>query len=89
MSLFYIDIHFPSFVNEGHSADTQFCTHDLIKENDWNDHSYTPKIMSASHALTCVHSISNGRDSMSSFQIKPSDRKISYDQVCMVSMHCV
>ena len=25
------------------SVDTQFCTHDLIKENDWNDHLYTQK----------------------------------------------
>ena len=24
-------------------VDTRFCTHDLIKENDWNDHPYTPK----------------------------------------------
>ena len=37
MSLFYIDIRFSSFVNEGHSVDTKFCTHNLIKENDLND----------------------------------------------------
>ena len=43
VSLFYIDIRFPSFVNEGYSIDTQFCTHDLINENDWNDHPCTPK----------------------------------------------
>ena len=35
------------------TVDTQFCTHDLIKENYWNDHSYTPKIMIVLHALTC------------------------------------
>ena len=51
MSLFYIDIRFPSSVNEGHSIDTQFCTHDLIKEDDWNDHLYTQKIVIALHAL--------------------------------------
>ena len=34
VSLFYIDIRFPSSVNEGHSVDTRFCTHDLIKEDD-------------------------------------------------------
>ena len=34
VSMFYIDIHFPSTINEGHSVDTQFCTHDLIKEDD-------------------------------------------------------
>ena len=34
VSLFYIDIRFPSSVNEGHSVDTRFCDHDLIKEDD-------------------------------------------------------
>ena len=34
VSLFYIDIRFPSFVNEGHSVDTQFCTYNLVLEND-------------------------------------------------------
>ena len=34
VSLFYIDIRFPSSVNEGHSVDTRFCTHDLIKKDD-------------------------------------------------------
>ena len=34
-------------------VDIRFCTHDLIKDNDWNDHSYTPKIMIALYALTC------------------------------------
>ena len=24
-------------------VDTRFCTHDLIKENDWNDYPYIPK----------------------------------------------
>ena len=24
-------------------VDSRFCTHDLIKENDWNDYPYTPK----------------------------------------------
>ena len=60
-SLFYIDICFLSSVNEGHFIDTQFCTHDLIKENDLNDHPCTPKIMIALHAsifscITCVNS---------------------------------
>ena len=32
-------------------VDTQFCTHNLIKENDLNDHPCTPKIMTALHAL--------------------------------------
>ena len=41
MSLFYIDIHFASSVNEVHSVDTWFCTHDLIKEDDWSEQSYT------------------------------------------------
>jgi len=35
------------------SIDTRLCTHDLIKENDWNDHSCTPKIMIALHASIC------------------------------------
>ena len=52
---FYIDIRFPSSVNEEHSVDTQFFTHDLIKEDDWNDHPCTPKIMIALHAL--IHSL--------------------------------
>ena len=43
VSLFYIDIRFPSSANEGHSIDTRFCTHDLIKEDNWNDHSCTQK----------------------------------------------
>ena len=53
VSLFYIDIHFPSSINEGHSIATQFCTHDLIKENDLNDHPCTLKIMIALHASIC------------------------------------
>ena len=53
MSLFYINIRFPNFINEGHSINTRFCTHDLIEENDWNHHSYTLKMMIVSHALTC------------------------------------
>ena len=36
-------------------VDTRFCTHDLIKEDDWNDHPCTPKIMLALHAL--IHSL--------------------------------
>ena len=55
MSLFYIDIRFSSSVNEGHFLDTQFCTHDLIKENDLNDHPCTLKIIIASHASICSH----------------------------------
>ena len=35
------------------SVDTRFCTHDLIKENDLNDHSCTPKIMIALHTSIC------------------------------------
>ena len=54
VSLFYIDIRFPSSVNEGHSINTQFCTHDLIKENDLNDHPCTTKIMIALHASICL-----------------------------------
>ena len=60
MSLFYIDTQFPSSINEGHSIDTRFCTHDLIKEGDWSDHPCTKKkIIIASHAsfyscITCV-----------------------------------
>ena len=34
-------------------VDTQFCTHDLIKENDLNDHPCTSKIMIALHASIC------------------------------------
>ena len=37
------------------AVDTQFCTYDLIKEDDWNDHPCTPKIMIALHAL--IHSL--------------------------------
>ena len=54
LSLFYIDICFSSSVNEGHSIDTQFCTHDYIKENDLNDHPYTPKLVIALHASICL-----------------------------------
>ena len=61
MSLFYIDIRFSSSVNEGHSVGTQFRTHDLMKENDLNDHPCTSKIMIALHAsnllcITCINS---------------------------------
>ena len=55
VSLFYIDIRFPISVNEGHSVDIQFCTHDLIKEDDWNDYPCTQKIMIELHAL--IHSL--------------------------------
>ena len=34
-------------------VETQFCTHDLIKENDLNDHPRTLKIMIALHASIC------------------------------------
>ena len=54
VSLFYIDIRFPSSVNEGHFVGAQFCTHDLIKKNDLNDHPRTPKIILALHASTCL-----------------------------------
>ena len=61
MSMFYIDIHFSSSINEGHSVDAQFCTHDLINENNLNDHPCTLKIMIALHAsiflcITCINS---------------------------------
>ena len=61
VSLFYIDIRFSSSINEGHFVDTQFCTHDLIKENNLNDHPCTPKIMIALNAsiyfcITCINS---------------------------------
>ena len=53
VSLLYIDIHFPSSVNEGHSIDTRFCTHNLIKENDQSNHPCTPK----NHDwITCINS---------------------------------
>ena len=32
-------------------ADTQFCTHNLILEDDWNDNSKCPKIIIALLAL--------------------------------------
>ena len=43
------------------SVNTQFCIHDLIKEDGWNDHPCTPKIMIALHAsifscTTCINS---------------------------------
>ena len=43
------------------TVDTQFRTHDLIKENDLNDHPYTPKIMITLHesiclCITCINS---------------------------------
>ena len=37
------------------SVDAWYCTHDLIKEDDWNDHPYAPKIMTALHVL--IHSL--------------------------------
>ena len=44
-----------------HIVDTWFYTHDLIKEDDYNDHSCTLKIMIALHAsiysgITCINS---------------------------------
>ena len=54
MSLFYVDIHFSSSLNEGHSINTQFCTHDLIKENDLNEHPCTLEIINALHASFCL-----------------------------------
>ena len=41
VSFVYIDICLASFVNEGHSIDTRFCTHNLILEDVQSDHSYT------------------------------------------------
>ena len=35
--------------------DTRFCTHDLIKEDDWNDHPCAPKIMIALHASNFIY----------------------------------
>ena len=52
VSLFYIDIHFSSSVNEGHFVDTKFCTHDLIKENDLNDQFMYPK---NHNCITCIN----------------------------------
>ena len=51
MSWFYIDIHFSSSVNEGHSIDTQFCTYNLTLEGEQNNHSKYPKIIITFHAL--------------------------------------
>ena len=42
----------PQLVN---FVDTRFCTHDFIKEDDWNDHLCIQKIMIALHAL--IHSL--------------------------------
>ena len=36
-------------------VDTQFCTHNLIKVDNWNDHPCIPKIMITLHAL--IHSL--------------------------------
>ena len=52
MTFFYIDICYTSSINEGHFVDTQFCIHNLIKEDDWNNHSYTQN----SWLLTCINS---------------------------------
>ena len=46
---------------ESPPVDTRFCTHDLIKENDWNDPPCTLKIMIELHAsicscITCINS---------------------------------
>ena len=38
----------------GSACRTQFCTHDLIKENDLNDHPCTLKIIIALHASFCL-----------------------------------
>jgi len=51
VSLFYIDICFPSSLNDGHSVDTQFCTHNLTLEDDQNNPSKYPKIIIAFHVL--------------------------------------
>ena len=50
---FYINIHFSSSINEGHSVDTQFCTHNLILEDDWNNHFKYPKNHSC---ISCIKS---------------------------------
>ena len=34
-------------------VDTQFCIHNLILEDDGNDHSKYPKIIIAFHTLNC------------------------------------
>ena len=53
MSLFYINICFTSFINEGYFVDTRFCTHNLISENGQDDHLYTRKNHSC---ITCTNS---------------------------------
>ena len=74
-------------------VDTQFCIYNLILEDDWNDLSKYPKIMIAFHALNHSSHIikwswdSNNHDNTFDFQIRPSDRKISQNQVFMVCMH--
>ena len=35
------------------AVNTQFCTYDLIKEDEWNDHSCTQNFIIALHALIC------------------------------------
>ena len=46
--------HTHTYTHTHTHVDTQFCTHDLIKEDDWSDHPYTPKkIILASHVLFC------------------------------------
>ena len=102
MSLFYIDIRFSSSVNEGHSVDTQFCAHDLIKENDLNDRPHTPKIMIALHTsiflcIKCINSfISYHKNNLEVLMVaavcpvsKSDDRIERYCMIKFVRSTCI
>ena len=50
-------------------VDTRFCTHNLIKEDYWNDHPCNPKIMFALYAsifycITCIKSSLHGQHAL-------------------------
>ena len=74
-------------------VDTQFCIHNLILKDDWNNHSKYPKIIIAFHVLNHSSHIikwswdSKNHDNTFDFQIGPSDWKILQDQVFIVCMH--
>ena len=97
MPLFYIDIHFSSSINEEHLVDTRFCTHDLIKEDDWNDPSCTKKkkkIMIALHvSIHSFHIIKNDLEILTVTTMCPvfkSDHQIErYRMIKFTRLACI
>ena len=79
------------------ALETQFCTHDLIKENDLNDHPCIQKIKIALHAsicscITCINSFiayhKNDLEILTFIMVSPvskSDHRI--ERYRMIKLH--